>query len=237
MDARFDTTQWSVILAAKQRSEPGADEALARLCEAYWFPLYAFVRRKVRDAEQARDLTQAYFVKLLEKDYLDSVHPEGGRFRSFLLASVKHFLLNEWKAERTQRRGGHATILSLDLDDAENRFLEEPADDENPERLFARRWARTALERTMKRMRSEHDADGKLTEYEALAPFLTAGGSGRSYADVGRRLERSEAAVKMAVHRMRRRFGELLRMEIGRTVTEPEEIDTEIRHLFDALRG
>jgi RNA polymerase sigma-70 factor (ECF subfamily) len=233
--SRFDTTQWSVVLTARQRSEPGAEEALAQLCEAYWLPLYAFVRRQVGDAEQARDLTQAYFLKLFEKDFLDDVEPAAGRFRSFLLASMKHFLINEWKSERTVRRGGKTKLLSLDFDDAEGRFRSDPVDEETPERIYEARWARAVLERTTDALRREFASGARAEHFERLAPLLTGGKTAQSYAEIAGELGVSESAIKMTVHRMRRRFGDLLRAEIGRTVSDPDDVDAEIRYLFEVL--
>jgi RNA polymerase sigma-70 factor (ECF subfamily) len=236
VSSRFDTTQWSVVLAARRRSEPGGEEALARLCEAYWFPLYAFVRRQGYRADEARDLTQAYFLKLFEKDFLDDVAPEAGRFRSFLLASMKHFLINEWKKERTAKRGGEARILSLEFDDAERWLRSEPADHDTPESQYERRWARVVLQLTTELLRQEFAKASRAEEFRRLEPLLVGGSATGTYAEIAKDLGRSVSAIKMAVSRMRRRFGELLRVEIGRTLTDPEEIDAEIRYLFQALR-
>ena len=236
MSDRFQTTQWSLVLAAQRRGDRDAEQALAQLCEDYWFPLYAFVRRQGHDSEAARDLTQAYFVKLLEKDYLSDVDREAGRFRSFLLASIKHFLINEWKAERAAKRGGSQAPVSLDFDEAEGRFRTEPVGGETPERSFERRWARVVLQRTNAALREEFVASGKRAQFDRLAPILTGSQATQSYAEIARALDQTEAAVKMAVHRVRRRFGELLRIEIGRTVADPSDVDAEIRYLFDALQ-
>ncbi len=232
---KFQTTPWSLILAARRRDEPGAERALARLCESYWFPLYAFVRRRGHGAEEARDLTQAYFLKLLEKDYLGDVDRGAGRFRSFLLVSMKHFLANEWKAGRAAKRGGGKSPVSLDMDGAEDRFLAEPCESETPESVFERRWARVVLQRTTEALRREFESAGKRERFERLAPLLTGGSVDGSYAQIARELGQSESAVKMAVHRLRSRFGELLKQEIGVTVTDPADVEAEIRYLFDAL--
>jgi len=224
------------VRAAGQRSDPGSDEALAQLCEAYWLPLYAFVRRSGHPPDEAGDLTQAYFTKLLEKNYLEGLAPERGRFRSFLLASVKHFLANEYDSARALKRGGGKDLLSLDVEHAEEGLVVRAADDENPETLFEKQWARVLLDRTSATLCDEMARTGKRAQFDRLHPLLVAGKSSRSYKELAHELDLTESAVKMSVHRMRRRFGELLREEISHTVDSADQVDDEVRYLFDILR-
>ena len=210
----------------------GAHASLAKLCEAYWFPLYAFVRRQGMSEHDAQDLTQEFFARLLEKGWLNGVDRERGRFRSWLLASMKHFLANEWARLRTQKRGGGTAVFSFDELDAERRLLHEPATD-SAEKIYDRRWAMTLLDHVMARLRAEMAGGGKLAHFEALKFCLT--GEKSAYAEVGARLAMSEGAVKVAVHRMRERYRALLRAEIAETVAGPEEIEEELRALMAAL--
>ena len=210
----------------------GAHASLAKLCEAYWFPLYAFVRRQGMSEHDAQDLTQEFFARLLEKGWLNGVDRERGRFRSWLLASMKHFLTNEWARLRTQKRGGGTAVFSFDELDAERRLLHEPATD-SAEKIYDRRWAMTLLDHVMARLRAEMAGGGKLAHFEALKFCLT--GEKSAYAEVGARLAMSEGAVKVAVHRMRERYRALLRAEIAETVAGPEEIEEELRALMAAL--
>jgi RNA polymerase sigma-70 factor (ECF subfamily) len=230
----FATTRWSLVLAARDRAEPGAADALASLCALYWYPLYAYVRRRGHGAEESHDLTQEFFARLLEKDFLASVDRGKGKFRAFLLASCNHFLANERDRVRAKKRGGGRPVLSLDAADAEGRYRAEPADDLTPERLFERRWALTLLQEVMGRLRDEFEAKGKGRLFERLRGFLV-GEKGAGYRRAADELGLSEGAVKVAVHRLRQRYRELLHEEIGRTVAAPEEIDEEIRALFAAL--
>jgi len=233
-DRRFATTRWSLVLDARGRDAPTSEKALAELCESYWFPLYAFVRRQGHDPADAADLTQAYFAKLLEKDYLQDVRPEAGRFRSFLLASLKHFLYNEWDRRKALKRGGHLRMISLDASDAETRFSIQPVETLTPEDLYEQHWALAVLERTLNRLEEETPRD-KRARLESLRPFLIGGEADRSYRQVAEELEISEGGVKVAVHRLRRRFGALLRQEIEHTVADPAQVDDEIRHLLESL--
>jgi len=235
MAERFDTTRWSVVLAARAQTGEVARQALGWLCEAYWYPVYAFVRRQGNAPDDAADLTQGYFARLLEKDYLADVRPELGRFRSFLLKSVQHFLSNERDRERALKRGGGKAPISLDGLDPERRLNLEPRDDSTPETEFERLWAVALLERTMERVAGEAAAKGRSQQFDLLKSCLTDTGSGPSYHDLSRQLKVGESAVKVAVHRLRRRFGELLRAEIAETVADPSEVDDEIRHLFAVL--
>lgn len=236
MGRRFRTTQWSLILAAGAAGGPASRRALSSLCEAYWYPLYAFVRRQGYDADAARDLTQGYFLTFLEKDYLADVKPEAGRFRSFLLASLKHFLSKVRDKERALKRGGGKVVLAIDLDDAESRFLAERASAGSPDDTFERQWAATMLERAMSRLHAESVASGKEELFSRLRGHLEGEPDVGAYARIAADLGVSEGAVRVAVHRTRRRFGELLRLEIAETVARPEDVDAEVRHLMEILR-
>ena len=233
-DRRMATTRWSLVLAARQTRSEDSDRALSELCESYWYPLYAFVRRQGHGPDDAADLTQGYFAKLLEKEYLKDVRPEIGRFRSFLFASLKHYLYNEWDRQKAQKRGGHVRQISMDTDTAERRYAIEPIDRLTPEDLFEQRWALTVLERTLQRMAAETPAD-KRARFERLRPFLVGGDTLSTYREVAQELGMSEGGVKVAVHRLRRRFGVLLRQEIEQTVADPSEVEDEIRHLLECL--
>ena len=233
---RFETTSWSLVLAARQQDSETARAALSRLCEAYWYPLYAFVRRQGHAAEESRDLTQAYFLRLLEKDYLRDVDPRLGKFRSFLLASLKHFLANERERARALKRRGDCDCIALDTDDAERRYRIEPTEELTPDKVFQRRWTLTLLDRVLETLEQECRDHGKQRQFERLTPFLIDAGPQTTYRRIGEELEMSEAAVKVAVHRLRRRFGELLRVEVAETVARPEDVDAEIKDLLAALR-
>ncbi len=233
---RFLTTHWSLVLAAGDSSSAGSREALATLCEQYWYPAYVFVRRQGYSADEAADLTQGFFTRVLEKSYFQQVHPERGRFRSFLLACLRHFLSNERDRARTLKRGGEHPPISLELETAEGRYQIEPSDELTPEKIFDRRWALTLLDRVLNRLREEQVAAGKAKSFEALTEFLT-GDTTTPYSVVARTLDMSEGAVKVAVHRLRRRFRDLLTDEIAQTVSEPDDIDREIQHLLEAVSG
>jgi RNA polymerase sigma-70 factor (ECF subfamily) len=227
----FHTTRWSVVVSARG-DRSGTRVALENLCQAYWHPLYAFVRRQGMSGHDAQDLTQEFFARLLEKGWLGEVNRERGRFRSWLLASMKHFLANEWEKGRTKKRGGGAVLFSFDELDAESRLLHEPATD-SAEKIYDRRWAMTLLDQVMARLRTEMAGAGKMAQFEALKFSLT--GEKDAYAEVGARLAMSEGAVKVAVHRLRERYRVLLRAEIAETVAGPEEIEDELRALLAAL--
>lgn len=236
-DPRFATTSWSLVLAAADEDSSRAREALADLCEAYWYPIYCLIRRQGHGPEEAADLTQGYMVQLLEKGYLRQISRERGKFRSFLFVSVKHFLSNERDRERAAKRGGGRAQVSLDAEAAEGRYRIEPADDLTPETLFERRWATTVLERAMRRMHDEAVQAGEERRFEELKTFVTGEEPAPAHRDVAGRLGMTEAAVGVAVHRMRRKFGQLLRDEIAQTVADPADIDGEVRHLLAALGG
>jgi RNA polymerase sigma factor (sigma-70 family) len=232
---QFATTRWSLVLAAGQRSSPQSSAALATLCENYWYPLYAYVRRRGHEADEAQDFTQAYFARLLEKNDLAAADPGRGRFRSFLLASLKHFLANEWDRARAEKRGGGRSVLSIDFGTAEERYRAEPSHDLTPERIFERRWALVLLENVLARLHDESAQAGKADSFDRLKGFLTGEQSAVTYGQLAAELNMSEGALKVAVHRLRRRYRELLRAEIEETVADAEEIDQEIRDLFSAL--
>ncbi|PYL01635.1 MAG: RNA polymerase subunit sigma-24 [Verrucomicrobia bacterium] len=229
--ARFGTTHWTVVLNASQ----GAEEALVRLCRIYWPPLYAYIRRRGHAVHEAQDLTQAFFAHLFEKRALAAVAPSKGRFRSFLLVSLKHFLDNEWHKTHTLKRGGQQLFISWEDLKPEDRESIDPSDHLTPERIFNRRWALMLLERVMIQLRNECVAARKGELFETLKHHLTGEPGGESYQELAARLNVSEGAVKVTVHRLRRRFGELVRAQIARTLDRPEEIDDEIRQLFAAL--
>lgn len=233
----FRTTHWSVVLRAGEEESPRRRNALEELCRTYWFPLYAFVRRKGHKEEEAKDLTQAFFAHLLEKKHrLEGVGPEKGKFRTFLLCSLTNFLANEWDRARTLKRGGSVNFISLDEQDPEERYRLEPTDQLTPERLFERRWAQATMTQVLARLRSEFDEMGKERRFDTLKGFLLGDSEFTSYAEAAEQLGVTEQAIKGAVHRLRRRFGELLREEIGQTVEKPEAVDEEIRYLLAALR-
>lgn len=234
--ARFATTHWSLVVAAGADTSPDSRAALATLCEAYWYPLYAFVRRRGSDAHEAQDLTQAFFAKLLEKDYLRDVDRDRGRFRSFLITAFRHFVSKERAAARALKRGGGRKALSLDFEDGERRYRLEPATHVTPDKVYERRWALTLLDRVLDGLRQALAARGKEPVFDALKGFLT-GGESRSYREIGVELGMTEGAVKVAVHRLRSRYRDALRAEITRTVAGPDEVDEEIRHLLEALAG
>jgi len=231
----FALTRWSVVLAAGRSQTKLARDALEQLCRTYWSPIYAFVRRQGHSPHDAQDLTQEFFARLLEKNYLQDVHPSKGRFRSFLLASLNHFLANEWDKARAQKRGGGQSLISIDGPSAESSYALEPVENVTPKTLFERRWATALLEKVLARLRTEYVSDGKQKVFNHLRSTLTGERQGLPYAQIGERLGMSEAAVKVVVHRLRARYRELLREEIGHTVSGPEEIDDEIRALFAAL--
>jgi len=228
----FVTTHWSVVLSAQDKKSSKSDAALETLCRTYWFPLYAFVRRLGHAPHDAQDLTQEFFTRLLEKNYLKSAEREKGRFRTFLLVALKRFLANEWDRRHTQKRGGFSPVVSIDQELAESRFASEPAHNLQPDVLFDRQWAMTLLERTMSRLHEEYVATGRAKLFEFLRGCLAKDESALPYAEIAARLNLTEAAVKMAVQRLRVRYREILRAEIGDTVASSEEIEEEIRHLF-----
>ena len=231
----FATTHWSVVLTAQRTDTTRAQAALAKLCQTYWYPLYAFVRRQGHSPPDSQDLTQEFFARLLAKNYLAGVAPEKGNFRSFLLASLKHFLANEWDRAHAAKRGAGQTMISLDDTEAEERYRLEPVDNMTADKLFDRRWVMTLLEQVMARLRFEYAQNGNANLYEKLKDCLGGSRASAPYAQLAAELRMSEGAVKVAVHRLRARYRELLREEIAQTVTTQGEVDEEIRHLFSLL--
>jgi RNA polymerase sigma-70 factor (ECF subfamily) len=232
---RFATTRWSQVIAAGQAQTTSSREALTSLCEAYWYPLYAYVRRWGHTPDEAQDLTQEFFAKLLEKHYLRDADPSRGRFRSFLLASLKHFLSNERDRASAVKRGGRVNIVPLEVETAEGMYRLEPPDLNTPEKVFERRWALTLLARTLARLRDEFAAGGRQEMFVRLEGYLTGERETVPYARLAEDLGMSEGAIKVAVHRLRRRFGALLRDEIGETVSDPAQVGDEVRELFRIL--
>ncbi len=232
----FLTTRWSMVIAAGHASSPDSEHALADLCQAYWYPLYAYVRRQGHSREDAEDLTQAFFARFLEKNPFAGLAAEHGKFRAFLLASLKHFLANEWDKARRQKRGGGAIHLSLDWQDADKRYHLDPPDPSSPERAFDRAWALALLERVILRLRDECAAAGKAPLFDLLKGSLTAA-EPTPYADAARRLGIDQGALRVAAHRLRKRYRLLLRDEIAHTLTDPDLVAEELRSLQAALAG
>lgn len=233
----FATTHWSVVVAAADEDSSRARVALEELCRAYWYPLYAFVRRSGQREHDAQDLVQGFLATCLEKGYFRSADRSRGRFRSFLLLALKRFMANEWDRERAAKRGGGATPISLDALAAEQRYALEPVDTMTADRLYERRWATTLLERVLHRLRDEQHTAGRGPAFEALKEFLSGAGRATPYAELASQLGMTEGAVKVAVHRLRERYRALLEREIGNTVGSMSEIEEERRHLLAALRG
>ena len=233
----FVTTHWSVVLSARQKDSPQSAAALETLCRTYWYPLYAYVRRQGHSPPDAQDLTQEFFARLLQKDYLKAAAREKGRFRTFLIVALKRFLANEWDRARAQKRGGGQPLLSLDTDLAEQRYRIEPTEVASAEKIYERRWALTLLDHTMKRLRDESAAAGKAGEFGRLKACLTAERGEISYAELAAALGMTEGAARVAVHRLRKRFREVFREEIAHTVSSAEEIEEEVRYLMGVLAG
>jgi RNA polymerase sigma factor (sigma-70 family) len=232
----FRTTHWSVVLAAGRDSSPEAHAALETLCHAYWYPLYAHVRRRGNDHHAAQDLTQAFFARMLEKSWLDAVTPEKGRFRSFLLAALDHFLANEWRQAQSAKRGGGQTIVSLDDTRlGAERYAREPASADPPERIFDRLWAMTVLDQALTRLQQEFAGRNRAAHFEDWKVFLTREATTADCEASARRLDMSAGAVTVAVHRLRERYSALLREAVAHTVPELADIDDELRYLFGLL--
>lgn len=225
------------MLQAGRDSSPDAQQALAVLCETYWYPLYAFARRRGVESNEAMDLTQAFFAKMLEKDYLRSADQERGRFRTFLLTMFKRFQANESDRKNAIKRGGGRQLLSINADEAEARYRLEPRDQTTPEQVFERRWAITLLDRVLRRLHDDYETSGKAALFEQCQPFLTGGSVQVSYAEIGRRLEMTEGAVKVAVHRLRNRYRDFLKEEVAQTLGEDGDIEEELAELLTAVRG
>ena len=233
----FATTHWSVVVAAGEGGSEPAQRALETLCRAYWFPIYVYVRRKGHGPDEAQDLTQEFFAQLIAKEHLRLADREKGRFRTFLLATLDYFLAREWSRAHRQKRGGQFTFISLDQQAPEERYRLEPADNETPEKKFLRNWALAVLKQAMTALQNECEASGKGDLFREVKGLLTGEGNVAAYAEMGRRLVMTEGAMYVAVHRLRQRYGELLRHEIAQTVGKPEEIDEEMRYLLSALSG
>jgi DNA-directed RNA polymerase specialized sigma24 family protein len=231
-DAWFVTTHWSVVLSAREKGSTQSAVALETLCRSYWYPLYAYLRRQGRAPHDAQDLTQAFFARLLLKDYLQAAAREKGKFRTFLLVAFKRFLANEWDREHAQKRGGFTPVVSIDQELAESRFAAEPAHNLQPDVLFDRQWAMALLDQTMRQFQEEYVSSGRAKLFEYLQSCLAREESALPYGEIAARLKLTEAAVKMSVHRLRARYREILRAQIAHTVSGPEQVEEEIRDLF-----
>jgi RNA polymerase sigma factor (sigma-70 family) len=234
-EGHFDTTQWSLVVAAADRTSPKAEEALATLCQSYWYPVYSYVRRQGYSADDAADLTQGFFTRLLEKDYLQQVDRERGRFRAFLLASCRHFLSNERDHARAQKRGGGQRLVSIDAAAAEERLKLEPSHHLTPEKEYMRRFALAVIDSALRSLRLELEPRGKARTFDCLKSFLVGEAAADSYAQAAAELGSTEGAVRVTVHRLRRRFRDRLREEIGRTVDDAASVDDELRALLASL--
>jgi RNA polymerase sigma-70 factor (ECF subfamily) len=232
---RFETTQWSLVLAAGQRGSAAAEEALARLCSLYWYPVFAFVRRRGHSADDAQDLTQGFFARLIEKGDLRAADRSRGRFRSFLLTNCQYFLANERDRALARKRGGGRVPLSIDVAAAEGRYERALAHAETPERLYDRQWCLTLLDGVFEALRAEYAAAGKEKLFDRLKEFLTAGADAGTHADAARELGTSAGAVKVAVHRLRRRYREELYRRVADTVGSDKDVEDEIRYLLETL--
>jgi len=232
---RFTTTHWSAVVRAGRDEAAEATEALNELCGLYWYPLYAFARRHGCNPAEAEDLTQAFFVRLLDRNYIARAEPEKGRFRTFLLTVFKRFMAGEWSRQHAQKRGGFEPVVSIDAALAESRFGAEPAHQEQPDTLFERQWAMTLLDQVMSRLENEYRESGRGRLFERLDACLARDAAALPYAEIGAELNLSEAAVKVAMHRLRARYQAILREEIGKTVASAEEVEAEIRELFAAF--
>jgi RNA polymerase sigma-70 factor (ECF subfamily) len=233
----FATTRWTVVLAAGRKTDPQAKMALEELCRTYWYPLYAYVRRHGRSKEEAEDLTQEFFARFLARNYLASLSAERGRFRAFLLAALKHFLANEWDKTQRQKRGGGAPHLSLDWQTTDTQFQIAATTEPSPDKAFDREWALALLARVIEQLHAECAADGREKQFESLKTFLTMDRDELSHADAARALGMEEVAVRVAVHRLRKRYRQLLRDEIAQTLSDPAMVDEEMRALFGAFSG
>jgi len=231
----FATTHWTVVLAAGQQHTPQSDHALEALCRTYWFPLYAYVRRRGHAKADAEDLVQAFFARFLAKNYLASLSEERGRFRAFLLAALKNFLINEWKHANRQKRGGGEIALSLDWETADTKFQVAAQNEPSPDQAFDREWALALLSKVIEKLQAECVAEGKAQLFEQLKVFLAAGKSETAQSEVATALGMEEGAVRVAVHRLRKRYRQLLRDEIANTLSDPAMVDEEMRALFGAF--
>ncbi|MCP3982701.1 MAG: sigma-70 family RNA polymerase sigma factor [bacterium] len=224
-----------MVLAAKDQQSPDCTAALSTLCGTYWYPLYAFARRKGMSAELAQDRTQGFFARLLEKHSLQHVNPDRGRFRSFLLVAFKNYLEDERIRDSAKKRGGGAVPISIDVDQAEQRYSIEPVEDTTPEKIFERRWALTLLERALERLGAEYESAGRARLFEHLRAHLPGESGAIPYSEAAKELGMAEVSIRVAAHRMRKRFRDLLVEEISQTLTDNEDLDHEIQHLFSAV--
>jgi RNA polymerase sigma factor (sigma-70 family) len=231
----FVTTQWSIVLQAQSDTNPNSRSALETLCRGYWYPLYAYVRRAGRTPHDAQDLTQEFFARLLEKDWLLAASPENGRFRTFLLMALKRFMANEWRRSTAQKRGGMQSLLPLDTTDAEQRYAGEPVSPAAPDEIYERRWAMTLLDRALEQLGAEFSAAGKAEEFACLKHCLAADRGSIPYGELASALHVSEGAARVAVHRLRKRFRQIFREAIAHTVAEGEDVEEELRHLVAVL--
>lgn len=233
--SEFATTRWSLVVGAAARDGAESRSALESLCQAYWYPIYAYVRRRVSDIHESQDLTQSFFERLLEKGTIAAADPDRGRFRAFLLTACQRFLINEWEKARAAKRGGGRSLVSLDFDAGESRYSIEAVDALTPERLYEQQWAVTLLGRVLDELRREYVAKGKEAQFESLKSFLSGSGRNREYSTAAAELGMIEAAIRVAAHRLRGRYRELLRAEIAQTLENPDDVDDEIRSLFSLL--
>ena len=233
--SQFPATRWSLVVAAGDPHRKEARSALVSLCESYWYPLYAYLRRRGYSSDQAQDLTQEFFVRVIEGRYLDRAEPEKGRFRAFLLTSLKFFVADEEDRRRAHKRGG-GMVVPLEFSSGEERYQREPAHDETPERIYERRWALSVLDRVVEKLRNEFVQHGRPDHFERLKVFLL-GQSDAPYAALAQELNTSEGALKVAIHRLRKRYRELFRQEIADTVADPAAVESELRHLAAVLTG
>ena len=231
--SQFPTTRWTLVVATGDPGRKEARSALVSLCDNYWYPLYAYLRRRGYPSDQAQDLTQEFFIRVLEGRYLNRAEPEKGRFRAFLLTSLKFFVADEEDRRRAHKRGG-GMIVPLELSSGEERYQRETAHDETPERIYERRWALSVLDRVLDKLRAEFVQHGRTEHFETLKVFLL-GQSDAPYAALAREMKSSEGALKVAIHRLRKRYRELFRQEIADTVADPAEVESELRHLATAL--
>ncbi len=231
----FATTRWTVVLDAGRRSSPNSERALAELCQTYWYPLYAYVRRQGHTREDAEDRVQEFFARFLSRNYLTGLNAERGRFRAFLLASLKHFLANEWDRSQRQKRGGGIEHVSLDWQDADRRFHLEPPDPDSPDLAFDREWAMALLERVIQRLGTECVAEGRGLLFERAKGYLMVGSDAIPHAEAAASLQMAEGAFRVAVHRLRKRYRELLRDEIAQTLVDPAQVEEELQSLLAAL--
>jgi RNA polymerase sigma-70 factor (ECF subfamily) len=233
----FATTHWSVVLAAGRTDAPEATAALEKLCRAYWMPIYSYVRRRGHPPHDARDLTQSFFALLLERNDFGAANPQRGRFRSYLLSSLNHYLANQYDRARAEKRGGGKTFISLDDESIEERYRAEPVSDLSPDRIYEQRWALALMEQALEALRTEFVEAGKTQQFERLKSFLTSEPAPGDYASAAAALDMTEGAVAVAVYRLRQRYRDLVRREIAQTVSSPLEIEEEMQHLLRLLQG